>query len=329
MGHTNRDKNTSEWVHDRLAELVDVPGWQPDPDLGLVHLRSYERIAKRRSRLRRAAVLLILITSVLTLAVPATRGIARQLLDRFYMTRPEAVRSMMPRSEPPLFIMEYTSPPSIGRFVSGVAEARNEAGWEPRLPPVLVEQVASGLAVLKVSGAVDAQIKIRVHDLEAALERRGIDGVHVPRNWDGVEIGYHLGPGIWVAFLGGTLGQSEPPALVISPGFPLIDFTEIALEAAGLTPLEAHNARHMLADSGGAFSVVPSDAKSNFRDISLKSGHGLLFENDTDQDERQKCSFCPGPYERVLTWAASERIFQLRSETMTVEQAIEFANSIN
>src|SRR5262245_60444711 len=170
MGHTNRDTNTSEWVHERLAELVAVPDWQPDPDLGLVHLRSYERIAKRRSRLRRAAVLLVLIISVLTLAVPATRGIARQLLDRFYMRRPEAVRSMMPRCEPPLFIMEYTSPPSIGRFVSSVAEAQKEAGWEPRLPPVLVEQVASGLAVLKVSGAVDAQIKIRVHDLEAALE---------------------------------------------------------------------------------------------------------------------------------------------------------------
>lgn len=132
-----------------------------------------------------------------------------------------------------------------------------------------------------------------------------------------------------VVFLGGALGQFRRPVLVTPPNFPLIDFTEIALKAAGLTPSEAHNARNMFADSVGAFAVVPADAKSRFRDVSLKSGHGLLFENDTDQDERQKCSFCPGPYERVLTWAASDRVFQLRSQTMTVEQIIALANSIN
>jgi hypothetical protein len=249
-------------------------------------------------------------------------------LDRFYMRRPEAVRSTTPRSEPQLFMMEYTSPPFIGRFVSSVAEAKKEAGFDPLLPPILVEQVASGLAVLKVSGPIDAHIRISVHDVMAALERRGI-GTSVPRDWDGVDIGYHLGPGVLVAFLGGTLGQSRRPALITPPGFPLIDFTEIALEAAGLTPSEAHNARNMLADSGGAFSLVPSDAKSNFHDVSLKTGRGLLFENDTDNDERQKCSFCPGPHELVLTWAASDRIFQLRSQTMTVDQVVALANSIN
>lgn len=328
MDNTNKHTNTTEWVGARLAELAPTPDWQPNPDLGLAHLRSYERQAKHRRRVQRGAALAILIAFVLTLTVPASRGIARQLLDRFYMTRPEAVRSTTPRSEPQLFIMEYTSPPFIGRFVSNVAEARKEAGFSPLLPPILVEQIASGLAVLKVSGPIDAHITISVRDLMAALQSRGI-GAKVPRDWDGVEIGYHLGPGILVAFLGGTLGQSQRPALITPPGFPLIDFTEIALEGAGLTASEAHNARNMLADSGGAFSLVPSDAKSNFHDVSLKTGRGLLFENDTDNDERQKCSFCPGPHELVLTWAASDRIFQLRSQTMTVDQVVALANSIN
>src|SRR5262249_44375306 len=156
MDNTNKHTNTTQWVDECFAELTPAFEWQPNPDVGLAYLRSYERKAKRRRRAQRAAGLAILITVVLALTVPATRGIARQLLDRFYMTRPEAVRSSTPRLEPQLFIMEYTSPPFIGRFVSSVAEAQQEAGFDPLLPPILVEQVASGLAVLKVSGPIDA-----------------------------------------------------------------------------------------------------------------------------------------------------------------------------
>jgi len=329
MDNTNKDVNTGEWVYERLARLAPKQDWRPNLDLGFANFRRHEHMAKRRRRLQQAVALAVLIASILALVVPTTRGIARQLLDSFYMKRPEAVRSTMPRSELPDFRIEYTSLPSIGHFVSGMAEAVQEAGFQPRLPPILAEQVASGLAVLKVSGPVDERITIDVDDLKAALKSRAIDDVIVPRNWSGVEIGYHVGHSILVAFLGGRLGQSPPPALVTPPGFLLIDFTEVALRAAGLTPSEAHNARNMFAESGGAFSIVPSDAKSNFRDVTLKSGHGLLFENDTNQDERQKCSFCPGPHERVLTWAASDRIFQLRSLTMNVAQMVELADSIN
>lgn len=85
----------------------------------------------------------------------------------------------------------------------------------------------------------------------------------------------------------------------------------------------------MFVESGGVLSVVPSDARSTFREVSFKSGRGLLFQNDSDQDERQKCALCAGPHERVLTWAGSNRLFQLRSVTMTIGQMAEFANSIN
>src|SRR5262249_11735149 len=106
MDDTNNDTNTSdtsEWVHERLAELVQAPGWQPNPQLGLLHLRWHERMATGGRRLQRAGVLTVLTPSVLPPAVPATRGVARQLLDRFYMRRPEAVRATMPRFEPTLF----------------------------------------------------------------------------------------------------------------------------------------------------------------------------------------------------------------------------------
>jgi len=172
-------------------------------------------------------------------------------------------------------------------------------------------------------------MKISVGSLRTALQARGIQDVSVPQNWDGVETGFHMGPAVVVFFLDGTFAQSLPPQILTPPAFPIIDFTEIALRISGVGPSEAHNARSMFAESGGVFAIVPSDAKSTFREVLLKSGRALFFENDTDQDEHEKCTFCPGPHQRVLIWAASGRLFDLRSQTLTVNQAIEFANSID
>ena len=324
------NKDTSEWVRDRFAELAPAPAWQPNPDVGLVHLQSYERMSKRRRRLQRAAAMVVLSACVLALAVPTTRGIALQLLDRFYMRRPEAIRSLLPEMGQPLFKVEVTGQPTLGRPLLSLADAQHDAGFDPRLPPTLAEEVIAGLAVVSVAGPFDARMKINVNDLRAALQKRGIEGVRVPQNWDGVETGFHMGPSAVVVFLDGLFVQSLPPAILTPPDFPMIDFTEIALRILGVDPTEAHNSRAMFVESGGAFAIVPSDAKSSFREVSLKSGRALLFENDTDQDEHLKCSFfCPGPHQRVLTWAALGRLFQLRSVTMTAEQMLDFANSIN
>jgi len=325
----NMNKNTSEWVRDRFAELAPTPAWQPNPDVGLVHVQSYERMAKRRHRFQRTAVLAVLSVCVLALAVPATRGIALQLLDRFYMRRPEAIRSLLPGTGRPVFKVEMTKQPTLGRPLLSLADAQREAGFDPRLPPTLAEEVNSGLAVVSVVEPIDAKMKINVSDLRAALQNRGIEGVRIPQNWDGVETGFHNGRSVLVVFLDGTFLQSLSPQILAPPGFPMIDFTEIALRITGVGPSEAHNSRAMFVESGGVFAIFPSDAKSTFREVSLKSGRALLFENDTDQDEHLKCAFCPGPHERVLTWATSDRFFQLRSHTLTVDRVIDLANSIN
>jgi hypothetical protein len=318
----------NEWVYQRLSVLSSTAAGE-DPQAALAHYRSYERRAKRL-RVQRTAVFAIGIAAVLVLVVPASRGVARQLLDRFYMRRPEAVRAnYISIGTANALYKEYATPSAAPRFVFDMGKAREQSGFEPRLPATLQEQLNSGLAVLKLSDPVNMRIKIHVNDLMSAFRSHGIADVRVPRTWEGVEIGYHLGMGVLVVFLGGTLGQSLPPSLDTPPGFPIIDFTEIALRAAGLSATEAHNARNMFVDSGGAFAIVPADAKSNFREVTLKAGTGLLFENDTDEDERRKCTFCAGPHERVLTWAATDRIFQLRSQTMTLDETIALANSIN
>ena len=99
MDNTNKDVNTGEWVYERLARLAPKQDWRPNLDLGFANFRRHEHMAKRRRRLQQAVALAVLIASILALVVPTTRGIARQLLDSFYMKRPEAVRSTMPRSE--------------------------------------------------------------------------------------------------------------------------------------------------------------------------------------------------------------------------------------
>ena len=321
------DTKHNEWVYERLAALSSSAR-EVDPNAGLVHYRSYERTARRQRRVQRVAALALGIAAVLVLAIPASRAVARQLFDRFYMRRPEAIRANN-ISIGKVFQNEYATASGAPRFVFDIAKAREQAGFEPRMPTTLEEQLASGLAVLKLSDPINMRITIHVDALMAAFRSHGIEDVRVPQTWEGVEIGYHVGMGILVVFLGGSLGQSAPPSLDTPPGFPIIDFTEIALRAAGLGASEAHNARNMFVDSGGAFAIVPSDAKSHFREVSLKSGPGVLFENDTDENERQKCSLCAGPHERVLTWAASDRIFQLRSQTMSLDEMIGMGNAIN
>jgi hypothetical protein len=325
----SEDTKHNEWIYERLARLGVRPA-DDELDAGLVHYRAYECRARRRQRVRRAAALSTVIAALLLMVVPSSRVIARQLLDRFYMRRAEAVRTNETAiGTASVFHMEYATPRSPSRFAFDMAKAREEAGFAPRLPATLSEQLTSGLAVLKLSEPADARIRIRVDDLIAALHRRGITDVPVPRPWDGAEIGYHLGVGVVVVFLSGTLAQSLPPSIATPADFPIMDFTETALRAAGLSATDAHNARRLFVDTGGAFAIVPADAKSRFHEIALKSGPGLLFENDTDQDERQKCALCAGPHELILTWAAPDRVFQLRSQTMFVNEIVMLANAIN
>src|SRR5689334_8380492 len=114
MDHPNKD--TSKWLYDRLAALTPARAGE-DVDGALEYYRSYERMARRRRGLQRGVVVVSLIVSILVLIAPTSRGVARQLWDRFYMRTPEAVRSTLPRLERPLFFDRTTSPGTPARFV--------------------------------------------------------------------------------------------------------------------------------------------------------------------------------------------------------------------
>src|SRR5262245_40885031 len=123
MDDTNND--TSRWVYERLSSLP-APGNESADD-ALARYRSYERMAKRRRGMRRGAALAGLVLSILALTTPSTRGVARELWDRFYMRSPEAVRSPEPRSDWPVFFDRTTSPITPARFVFDAPEAERLA----------------------------------------------------------------------------------------------------------------------------------------------------------------------------------------------------------
>src|SRR5205814_7605325 len=122
----NMNENTSKWVRDRFSELAPTPAWQPNPGVGLVHLESYERMAKRRHRFQRTALLAVLSVCVLALVVPTTRGIALQLLDRFYGNSPEAIRSLLPSTGLPVLKVDVAKQPTLGRPLLSLADAQHE-----------------------------------------------------------------------------------------------------------------------------------------------------------------------------------------------------------
>jgi hypothetical protein len=155
-------------VYQRLA-VLSSPAAGEDPDAALAHYRSYERRAERL-HVQRTAVFAIGIAAVLVLVAPASRGVARQSLDRFYMRSPEAVRAnYISIGTANALHKEYAAPPAAPRFVFDMANAREQAGFDPRLRATLQEQLNSGLAVLKRSDPFNMRIKIHADDLMSAF----------------------------------------------------------------------------------------------------------------------------------------------------------------
>ncbi len=326
-----KDNDARQWVERQLEMLAPARGWEPSHDRGLEYLQAHERAARRRRRLQQGTLLAVLVASLILLMVPTTRGVAERLLNRFSTKDLGAVRLNVPKADLKGLLprIEFTTPPRMARYVPNIAEAQNRAGFAPRLPKEFLEKIAAGSIVLGVRGPTNARLTIHAAALRAALRKRGIENVQIPDEWDRVEINQQVSPSIMASFKDGTLVQAQLPVVLAPAGFVVEKFLEIELLIAGLSAAEAQRLSSKFAASGDMFAMVPSDTKTNFREVALASGHGLLFENDTDLSEKDKCAFCPGPHELALTWTTPDLVFQLRSDTLTPEEAIELANSVD
>src|SRR5215510_15059398 len=86
------EDNTSDWVSRRMSALDPDAKWEPDLDRGVRHMRSHAQHIRRRRRMRQGTLLAILIAGVVFVSMPATRGVAERLLNRFSSKDVEAVR---------------------------------------------------------------------------------------------------------------------------------------------------------------------------------------------------------------------------------------------
>jgi hypothetical protein len=316
----------------RLMSALD-PGatWEPDHDRAVEHMRTHAARVQSRRRALQVALLVVLIAVGVSAMLPATRGVAERLLNRFSSKDVEAVRLNRTKSDLKAFLPKVEVVTSGGGFnrVENIAQAEKAAGFPPQLPKEFLPKIAAGSIVLGVRGKSAYHATVHVANLKAGLRARGINNIDVPAEWDGLEMTQEQSPSIQASFKDGMLNQGLPPVLLAPSGLALTQFFEISLLIAGLGEADAHRLSNRLAESGGVFSMVPSDARTKFSDITLaNSVHAMLFQNESEFDEGDRCSLCPGAHELVLVWSTVDRTFLLRTPTLSVDEAVALANSI-
>jgi hypothetical protein len=325
------EDNTSDWVSRRMSALDSDAQWEPDLDRGVRHMRSHAQHVRRRRRMRQGALLAILIAGVVFVSMPATRGVAERLLNRFSSKDVEAVRLNRPKLDLTGYLpkVEVVTRPGASNRVESIEQATKAAGFAPRLPKEFLPKIVAGSIVLGVRGKSAYRATVNVANLKAGLRARGIDNIDIPAEWDGLEMTQQQSPSINASFKDGSLDQGLPPVLLAPSALALPQYFEISLIIAGLSEADAHRLGNRLVESGGVFSMVPSDARTKFSDVTLANNvHGMLFQNESDFDESDRCSLCPGAHALVLVWTTADRTFLLRTPTLSVDEAVRLANSI-
>jgi hypothetical protein len=69
------------------------------------------------------------------------------------------------------------------------------------------------------------------------------------------------------------------------------------------------------------------DPDTEVREISLRSGTGVLIENTDGHNPPKECVLCPGLREVILAWQTTQRTYIMKTE-LNAACAIEVANSL-
>src|SRR5215469_13593193 len=85
-------------------------------------------------------------------------------------------------------------------------------------------------------GPITVEEMIRIHDLEAALQRAGAKDAQVPPEWDGVQLRTEIGPMVTPSYGEDIqIMQARPAEMSIPAGFPLERFAELAFRSLGVS----------------------------------------------------------------------------------------------
>jgi hypothetical protein len=203
----------------------------------------------------------------------------------------------------------FTDPVPDGEPVASLDEATKRAGFSPRL---LRSQKVEQFVVID---PVNAEAKVNVGELTAALGEAKADNITVPPMWNNAVIGLRQGRGILTDYGDFFIAQAPSMTLSTPAGLALPEFFEVVFRILGLSAADARTLRDRFAETPSTVFPIPPRYEMDIHDVTLMSGRGLLMQN------AEKIG------ELALMWNAGDRSFFL-SGLLTEQQAIAIANGL-
>jgi hypothetical protein len=284
------------WVANRLATIE--PQWSPNLARGreLLHARLTGR---RHSWTWMAAAAATAAVCVAMLALPGTRALAQELWYTFVLDRVDVVR--LDLSNLPLHMQVTTN--GLEQSVQNMDEAERKTGFRPYLPS---PDVLYATPDISVTGPIAVEQTIHVRDIESALDKVGASDVHVPGEWEGLQLRTEIGPMVEANYADNIqILQARPIELSVPSGFALEDFAEAAFRSIGVSSWEARAMARKFTAHPAWFLDIPPDAVVNVQEVELRAAPALLIE---DLDEK-------GVVKRAtVIWSTSERMYSVSSK---------------
>ena len=284
------------WVANLLATIE--PQWSPNLARGreLLHARL---TARRHSWTWMAAAAATAAVCVAMLALPGTGALAQELWYTFVLNRVDVVR--LDLSNLPLHMQVTTN--GLEQSVQNMDDAERKAGFRPYLPS---PGVLNATPDISVTGPIAVEQTIHVRDIESALNKVGASDVHVPGEWEGLQLRTEIGPMVEANYPDNIhILQTRPIELSVPSGFALEDFAEAAFRSIGVSSWEARFMARKFAAHPAWFLDISSDKVVNVQEVALRSVPALLIE---DLDEK-------GVVKRAtVIWSTRERMYSVSSK---------------
>ena len=295
------------WAAKRLA--IIEPQWSPNFARGRELLDA--RLAGRRHSWTWMAAAATAAVCVAVLTFPGTRALAQELWYRFVLNRVDVVR--LDLSKLPLHMQVTTN--GLEQSVQNMDEAELKTGFRPYLPS---PGVLPGNPGITVTGPIVVEQTIHVRDIESALGKVGAIDVHVPAEWEGMQLRTEIGPMVTATYPDNVhILQVRPIELSVPSGFALEHFAELAFRSIGVSLWEARAMAQKFAAHPAWLLDIPADAVVNAQEVALRAGPALLIE---DFDEK-------GAVKRAtVVRSTSERMYSVSSRNR--ELSIKIANAL-
>src|SRR6266853_2074125 len=300
MANSN-DANDGRWVEERLKSLETPQLFDPSHPAGRARLHERQAAARRARRAwTTAAVMGAGIVALVALSWP--RAAAQRLWDRLSLGRVEVVQVAHEEAVKPFEMKEEGDEPIP---VRDAAEAERIAGFHPMLPPA---DVVPGTPKLTVVKRQVMSSTIKVADLERALAAAGVNGVRVPKEWDGATLRVERGPIVNADYEDAKAGlsQSPPFRLITSAGFPVGQFMEVAYRLFGKSAADAGDLSRKFVENPAWLLVVPH---TTIHEVNWKGGRAVAAGGGG------MCFF----------WNTSDRIFVIGAQKMDPDFGVAIA----